>query len=196
MAHPANTTIRTERSFDELIDDAISRNGFAVVPVGYGDASAPGGGDPAADHPWSYSVGLSAVGLPELVLLGLDPLAAHFAMCWVATEAMSGRPVAADQRLDVAGIGIKVVEVPEEWLLTDPSRMAAWFDHARRHGRAVGLPRLRQVVWADAEGRFPDDPTIRPGVDQPQVVLRDDPVSVPHRSHRTARRARRVGQVA
>lgn len=179
----------SDSSHAALLDAAVDRHGFAVVPVGYGGCTVPGCCGPAASHPWTYTVGLARRGLPELVLLGLDPLAAHFALGWVATEALAGRPVAPDRAVELRGTAIKVVAVPDEWVLTDPERMAAWFAARTRHGGPSGLPAVHQVVWADREGRFPDDPSCRPAVSEEQPVLRDDPFSLPHRAPRAVRRA-------
>ena len=187
MHHATHTDPRSP----ETIDRAILRHGFAVVAVGYGDCGVPGCCSPPEAIPWSYTVGLSQVGEPELVLLGLDPISAHLAISWVATQALAGRPVPLDQPFDLRHVATKVVDVPDEWLLTDPERMAVWFADREHHERPSGLPRVRQVVWADDQGRFPDDASYRPPVALVQPMLRDDPFSIPHRAARAGRPATR-----
>jgi Domain of unknown function (DUF4262) len=184
MAH----SIHSQITFFEQLDASIERDGMAVVPVGYGRCSDRRCCGPATNQPWTYTVGLSLLGLPELVLMGLDPVAAHFALTWVASEARAGRPIPDDHPFELKGVGVKVVDVPDEWLLTDPDRMAVWFGHQALRSHSIGLPLLRQVVWADAEGRFPDDPTCRPATAERQPILRDDPFSLPHRSRLSSKR--------
>ena len=172
------------------MDAAIETYGFYVISVGYGGCSVPGCCGPVDRHPWSYTIGLSQRGLPELVLMGLSPVSAHFALSYVANEALAGRPVPLGDRIELAGAAIKVVEVPEEWVLTDPDRIGQWFEERFRHERTTRLPELRQVLWADAEGAFPDECGCDPSVREQQPVLFEDPFSVPHQYQRDGRRGR------
>jgi Domain of unknown function (DUF4262) len=176
--------------FLQQIEAIIAAHRFAVVPVGYGGScSQPGCCGPAAEQPWTYTVGLSRVGLPELVLMGLNPGDAHFGLDWFAKASLAGKSFALDQVIDVQGQSVKLLAIPNEWLLTDPTRMSVWFGQQAHHRLAIGLPRVVQVVWADPEGRFPDDVGYRPEHALRQPILRDDPVTHPHRSSRDLRRA-------
>jgi hypothetical protein len=76
------------------------------------------------------------------------------------------------------GVGVKVLTVPDEWVLADHARMAAWFE---LYGGAR-LPEIHQVVWADAAGSFPDDPGCASWVVREQPILRDAPLHYPLRS--------------
>jgi Domain of unknown function (DUF4262) len=182
------TSTHSTDPFLNQLDETILMHGMAVIPVGYGGCSDKRCCGPAARQPWTYTVGLSLFGLPELVLMGLDPVAAHFALSWVADEARAGRPIAVDRPFVLRDVGVKLVEVPDEWLLTDPDRMAVWFGHQALRARSIGLPRVHQVVWADADGRFPDDASCRPATSAHQPILRDDPFSLPHRSRLISKR--------
>ncbi|MEZ5215852.1 MAG: DUF4262 domain-containing protein [Ilumatobacteraceae bacterium] len=177
--------------YAERIDASILEHGHAVVAVGYGECSIPGCQcEDRAAHPWSYSVGLARLAQPELVVLGLTLEAAHFVIDAVARRRATGDIPPPDTPFEVDGVAVKIVDVPDEWFLTDPDRMAVWLDEVERRTGAWALPPVQQIVWADAEGRFPDDPSCLPEVARQQPVLRDDPFSVPHRSRRELRRAR------
>lgn len=161
----------------------IASHGFAVKCVGYGVCSVPGCRCRVRDrNPWTYTAGLSAVDLPELVLMGLEPGPAHFAVSWIANQRRGGHTVAVDQPLLLEGVTVKVLPVPDEWVLCDTSRMAAWFEHFDTGTAAIQpLPVIHQVVWADAAGRFPDDPRCAQWVVREQPILRAAPLHHPQR---------------
>jgi hypothetical protein len=169
----------------------IIAHGFAVVPVGYGGCSDPACCGPRARHPWTYSVGLAGTGHPEVVLMGLAPTSAHFAISWVAGEQRAGRPAPVGEPFTLEGVRVKLIEVPSEWLLTDPSRMAMWFAHYDPTGRSERLPAVRQLVWADADGRFPDDADCDAHVVRQQPLLDVPPFRYPEPPPRQQRRAAR-----
>jgi hypothetical protein len=157
----------------------IASHGHAVIPIGYGGCSVPGCCGPALKHPWTYTVGLVEQGHPEIVLLGLDPHSAQHGINWVAAEAKQGRPVPLDRPKTVDGVGIKLIEVPGRWLATDLNRMAMWFNHYRPGHASVRHPDVCQLLWADAQGRFPDDPLCDPKIVAMQPVLASDPLRFP-----------------
>ena len=177
----------TTQFLDDL-DVIIARDGFAVVPVGYGGCSVPGCCAPSARLPWTYTIGLWQAGLPELVLMGLEAVSAQFALNHVGYAAIAGQTIIDERPFELEGVGVKVVDVPDEWLLTDPDRMGLWFGVRSRRDGPIRLPALRQVMWADAQGRFPDDPSGRSSNAHHQPVLRDDPFSQPHVVSRSSRR--------
>jgi hypothetical protein len=180
---------------DRSTASRIASHGFAVNSVGYGMCSVPGCHcAPRERHPWTYTVGLTGLGQPELVLMGLDPVPAHFAISWVAAERRAGRPVLLDQPFLIDGHPAKVVDVPDDWVLADPARMAAWFAHYGAMSDV--LPDVEQLLWADAAGLFPDDPQCAGWVVREQPILRDAPLHHPRRvagQHERHRRRRRVG---
>jgi hypothetical protein len=179
----------------EQVDAIIRAHRFAVIPVGYGGAcSQHGCCGPAAEQPWTYSIGLAHLGLPEFVVMGLNPGGAHRTVNALGDDALAGLERRLDEPFTVNGLQVKLVTIPDTWLLTDPSRMGTWFNLNAVHRRVIGLPRLIQVVWAHAEGRFPDDAAYKPDSASRQPILRDDPVSQPHRSQREARKLTRHQQ--
>jgi hypothetical protein len=169
----------------------IATHGFAVVPVGYGGCSDPACCGPRSRHPWTYSVGLAEVGQPELVLMGLSPSSAHFAISRIAEAGRAGRPAPVGEPFTLERVGVKVIEVPAEWLLTDPSRMAMWFAHYDPSSRSARLPAVCQVVWAGANGRFPDDPGCDELIARQQPLLDSPPFRYPEPPPRHQRRAAR-----
>jgi hypothetical protein len=184
--------------FDDLLApyvrqlaSAIATHGFAVVPVGYGGCSDPACCGPRARHPWTYSVGLAEIGQPEVVLMGLTPTSAHFAISWIAEQARTGEPVPVDDPFELERVRVKLIDVPSGWLLTDPSRMAMWFVHYDPSGRSRRLPAVCQLVWADADGRFPDDPDCDDAVASQQPLLDAAPFRYPEPPPRQQRRAAR-----
>lgn len=119
------------------VQDAIDRRGFGIVSVGGSARSAE----------FSYTVGLSEQGLPELVVLAV-------------------RPADAVRLLDLWGdyLREKSVVLPGETLRTGPWLLEAVAverpeEHLLVAHRFYG-DRLRalQLVWADAGGRWPWDP--------------------------------------
>jgi hypothetical protein len=184
---------QTERSTVSL----IASHGFAVNSIGYGACDVPGCHcGVRIRNPWTYTIGLAQIGQPELVLMGLEPEPAHFVISWVANEGRAGRPVPLDEPVLLDGVGVKVLSVPDEWVLGDRNRMAAWFAHFGAAESSMPLPEIRQVVWPDAAGRFPDDPRCAEWVVREQPLLRDAPLHYPKRSAGPAIRHQRRGRPA
>jgi len=156
----------------------IAAHGFALFSVGYGRCSVPGCCSPTSKHSWTYTVGLVEFGHPEIVLLGLDPESAAHGINWVGKQARLGRPLTVDAPALLDDVGIKLVDVPLEWLWTDLSRMAMWFDHYASHP-TMRLPDVRQLVWADTAGKFPDDPSCDAKTRAAQPILSLDPARYP-----------------
>jgi hypothetical protein len=136
-------------------------------------------------------VGLAEVGRPELVLVGLAPTSAHFAISWIAEKVRAGQPVPVDDPFELERVRVKVIDGPSGWLLTDPSRMAMWFAHYDASGRSRRLPAVCQLVWADSDGRFPDDPDCDAAVARQQPLLDVVPFRYPEPPPRQQRRAAR-----
>jgi hypothetical protein len=161
----------------------IATYGFTVHSVGYGICSVPGCRcTTRLRNPWTYTVGLSGAGLPELVLMGLEPRAAHHAVSWVADERRASRAVPLDDPFVLDRVRVKLLTVPIEWVLADHDRMAGWFKHYATVNGGARLPETQQVVWADAAGLFPDDPGCAAWVVREQPILRDSPLHYPLRS--------------
>lgn len=169
----------------------LDQGGVAVIHVGYG-CDVPGCCSSPALVPWSYTVGLTALGRPELVILGLGFDETHD----LVTSIMEIGDIATEQAFERNGRLVKLVDVPDDWVLTDPDRTARWFHFRLGAEHWPALPELRQIVWAGADGRFPDDPRGLPECAPVQPLLRDDPFSLPLVAARPKRRAGRHHRAA
>lgn len=98
-----------------------------------------------ASPPFSYTIGLHAFGLPELLVTGVSPQRGRALLDYFAEETMLGGPPAPGDRIEMGPRArIEVVEV----------------DHPDAHmgiGLALSGPDVRalQLVWTDAFGRWP-----------------------------------------
>jgi hypothetical protein len=136
----------------------VAHRGFAVVAM-EGDRT---GWD------WAYTVGLHAsAGHPELVVVGLPASIAGALVEVVGEQVLEGLRLDAAATLAVEPFRLRVVGV--SGAATD---RGPWFDV----GRCVldvpvgAFPPVLQLLWADADGRFPGMVTDR-SVPEPQPVL-------------------------
>lgn len=123
-----------ELTYDDYLDTVIlplvHQNGWAVQGV-------------SGRQPFAYTVGLTDCGLPELVITGMDEVAAATVL-----NAVAGQVLRADlvigTRVHLCGLALEVIHVdrPELHLLT---AMTLYGDDVR------GL----QLVWPDDRGRYP-----------------------------------------
>jgi len=99
---------------------------------------------------FSYTVGLAARGLPELITLGLPSDAAHHILNDAARRLLAGNRFEPGQRLyDLATMPMAVRVVDDaDARRTCPSAF-------RRYAEGC---RLLQLVWPDRAGLFPGDP--------------------------------------
>lgn len=169
----------------QIVDDlrrVIDRYRFGVCLVGYGGCSTPGCCGPRAATPWMYTVGLSRVGLPELVLMGGEMRPCWLLVNLVAERRLSGMSVPLGTPLQIDGLAVRVEEVPGAWLDQDLDRMASWFRlevDRRPDFDFLARPEVQQVVWADGSGRFPDDAGCSQHVVRSQPLLKQDWTSFP-----------------
>ncbi len=173
------------------LSSAIVRRGFALVPVGFGGCSAPGC-DCADDDgdAWAYTIGLAEQGHAELVVLGLAPVHALELATWVQAEHRAGRSLREGETRWYGDLAVRLDPVPQEWLAHDPDRMSFWVRHYRPGRRTLHAPPIAQLLWGDAEGRFPGEPGCDPIVNDCQPVLSSDPYSYPASLRRPGRRVR------
>lgn len=94
--------------------------------------------------PFAYTVGLTPLGLPELLVTGLPHEQAATLVNRVATQWRHAGSVAAGHQFDVDGRAVEVVEVPV------PS--AHLYVAIELYGEQI---RAAQLVWADERGRWP-----------------------------------------
>lgn len=117
----------------------VEEHGWLVV-------SGPLGADlPAA----TSTVGLTARGLPELAVVGLDPATGGALLHEVAARLTSGRVLVDGD--PVPGL----LDAGTDPCLDEPVRPLVPLPAADLYGDAVVV---RQLVWADAQGRLPGDP--------------------------------------
>lgn len=167
----------------------VTVHGLAVIPVGYGDCAVSGCCAPSAAHPWTYTVGLTELDHPELVLFGLHPHNAHHAFTALHEAIEDGELPPRDVPFVIDGVRVKLVAVPQDWIETDTARMAMWFS-CYDDGSDRSRPEVLQLLWPDPEGVLPDEPGCAPDVILAQPLLAEDPYSVPVRPNRAARRGR------
>ena len=116
-----------------------------------------------ADKPrdgWAYTIGRMRRGLPELVVLGLDPYVAQNLLNFI------------DENWDDVLNG----DHDDSWqLIPIPDRIwetTTYLAGADRDAEERNLERLAmQVVWADDEEGFPWDPDFDRKVAKPQRIL-------------------------
>ena len=168
-------------------EEIIDRYGFVVQHVGYGRCSVPGCRctTPSA-KPWSYTAGLTTLGQPELVMLGPSIDMAHHLVNVLVEARREGEFGLGVGDFDLCCSDVRIVEVPNRWVLADRSRMASWF----RHYGTRDLPVIQQVLWPDRFGNFPNDPGSQPGFRKRQPLLRDHPLSYPRLEGRSSYRRR------
>ncbi len=141
------------RTEAELLDDlraVVRKFGWAVEDV---DA----GPDPD-DVPCSYTVGLTAMGHPEVVVLGLPAAAAHDYLYLVVEGVRLGRRYTSGLRTEeLTGPGAPAVFIQA----LDTSRLTAV-------EQIYGTVEALQLVWPDSSGHLPWEPGFRnPSTAQP-----------------------------
>ncbi len=184
-----STTLRSELLLQ--LSRSIVRHGFALVPVGFGECIVPGCDCAPDEDPWIYTIGMAEAGHPELIVLGLAPAHAGALTSWVFERHRQGRSLPIGRPDEFDGVPVKLVRVPSQWLAHDPSRMAMWLAHYGPGRSTVPAPPVAQLLWGDAEGRFPDDPACDPQVSVGQPILAADPTGYPRRAPQPVRRSGR-----
>ncbi|HWD03988.1 MAG TPA: DUF4262 domain-containing protein [Amycolatopsis sp.] len=103
--------------------------------------------------PWAYTVGLTARGLPELLVVGLAPNLASALLTALAEHALSEGPPRPGEVYSMRRLpSVEIVAVAE------PS--AHLLIAAALYGREI---QALQLVHADEAGRFPWSPSYRDG---------------------------------
>lgn len=147
--HGEDCDVCTSRAIDDVrsrVEASIASHGHAVIGIA-GDAGNP-------FH--SYTVGLSDVGWPELVVVGLEEGQARTVINSVVASLRSR------ERRPVAGMVLDdAVNVPLALHAVDPLRGPTWTrvaaDHHARSGFATTGYAVLQILWPDVDGRFPTD---------------------------------------
>jgi hypothetical protein len=134
--------------YEERILSCVERYGCFVVSVFAGE-------DDAWTPPLSYSVGFTkSLGQPEVINLGLPRETGHEVINALYAQCADGLEIFDGQRIDslFAGYPCIMRPVDESWLIQSYFASALWF-HRTQMGS--GLKNVFQMVWPDADGRFP-----------------------------------------
>ncbi|MFN6548182.1 DUF4262 domain-containing protein [Mycolicibacterium nivoides] len=122
----------------EQLRRMIDHHGWAVIGV---FPTTPTDG-----APFSYTVGLTDRGLPELAVYGLQPRAAGGVLNTVARHAIDGGELAPGQRITgllAGGLPLTVIEMTDTTDMTSVREL---------YGAVLAA---QQVIWPDADGRMP-----------------------------------------
>ncbi len=131
-------------TFTDRLRARVAEHGWMVLGV-FASAEAPD------LTPWHYTVGLTDAGLPELLVSGLGATQGQEVLNAAAARHIR-RPIEPGMVDDVASMPLKVLPGP-----TGEHVQQAWNyvgDPQRRDPQRV---RVLQLVWPDAEGRFPGE---------------------------------------
>ncbi len=106
---------------------------------------------------WAYSIGLNhSFGHPELLLVGLEAPIAGALVEVLAGQVADGRRIAAGDEVVLDGVlELRASAVDDLWC-----GMGDWFTLGREVMSSWGRrwPDTVQLIWSDAEGRFPERP--------------------------------------
>lgn len=134
----------------DSVRDLVARFGHAIQAVGDGDGTL-----------YAYSVGLAAAQGSELLTIGLPARVAFRILNDLAAK-LAEQPIADGE--DIHGLAAGLPLRLKTHLVIDP---ANHIDRTELVSVSLRLgyhvPYVRQLVWPDASGRFPDDP----GYDHP-----------------------------
>lgn len=143
------STHRADEYWQSILD-LVDEHGWAVTVV-FGGEDDQGGLTPS----FSYTVGLSAKGLPDLLIFGLPEQSAHPILNAIVRKAFDGQIALRDGQVvrEAANLPLKlrVIEPAEKGLETalGARRFAAENGHEAQ---------ILQVLWPDLAGTFPDEP--------------------------------------
>jgi hypothetical protein len=131
----------------ELCRNDIALGGYSVAAIIADESGCD----------WAYSIGLHhSFAHPELVLVGLEAPLAGAVVEMLASEVGSGRRIADGERLTLeGGLRLRARAVEPLWL-----GLGDWFNLGREVMAIWGerWPESLQLVWSDAEGRYPERP--------------------------------------
>jgi hypothetical protein len=139
---------------DELLFDIhskVERHGFAIQHV-MGERDAPS---------WGYTIGLLALGHPELIVFGLDAESTAGVLHRMFDEIAAGtfRPVGrdAEQVLGAPRLPMRLLPVPDEHWDCDGDRLCIAVEYYDAIGWDRSPRQALQLVWATPSDHFPWD---------------------------------------
>lgn len=114
----------------------------------------------------SYTVGLSARGLPEIILMGVDPRTAN-----ILLNAAAEKLIAGVFQAQTGSIVTEVANMPLRVKQLSTTQFSHFGRMAMLHGETFShaVPAF-QLVFPDAMGRFPDDPACDPTMREIQDI--------------------------
>lgn len=145
-----------DNEYERKLLENVERVGWQATNV-LGDEEGPG---------FAYSIGFPhSFGVPEILIVGLDSSRAYDLLRTVAEAAASdpGLDVPSLSAVHVDGHPCRFLPVPRT-RYADFVLSAIWFHEGSEFD-------LLQLVWPDAEGRFPWHGEVRPEVRRVQPVL-------------------------
>lgn len=112
--------------------------------------------DSPQENDFAYTVGLTSLGLPEIIIVGsMDPLIQHVLIgSLTAKYKERGAFFGVSNELLQNGLRVDLVEVD----CTAPKTKEFIVQALGYYGSDVGKVRLVQIRWPDAQGRLPDEP--------------------------------------
>lgn len=146
--HPNGAAVMNNDHFLQDLDAVIAQHGWAVQGV-----VAEEGVVVAGPPSWCYTVGLEDRGLPELLIVGLDPRTAQTILNDAAQHLIDGAAWSHGDRVEelLRGYDMAVVAVTDE-----VATAGDWFNVAfARRGSRTDLDVL-QLVWPDRDGDYLD----------------------------------------
>jgi len=131
----------------EMCRSDIALGGFSVAAIVADETGCD----------WAYTIGLhQSYGHPELLLVGLEAPIAGAVVEVVARRVAEGFRIGAGDAVALdGGLELRASRVDELWC-----GMGDWFNLGREVMSSWGLrwPESIQLVWSDAEGRYPERP--------------------------------------
>lgn len=127
--------------------------------------------DGGANVPFAYTAGRSAIGLPEVVLVGfagstIDTMLADSIDVFVEHGSVARRRCHHFTR-----ISLRLDAVPIDWVRRHVDRFPAWPVDYDDFDVELGPPELLQLVFSGPDGRFPDDPYAEPRLVEVEPLL-------------------------
>lgn len=136
MSKPS-TKANMQRYFEQL-GRLVAEHGWAIQGV-------------MSNPPYSYTVGLADAGLPEVVVMGLDPRTSQVVLNDVARNLKNGELVLSEER-DFDEV---FRSFPARFRRLSAQEAAAALKVATTYHGSV--PQAWQLVWPDPHGFFPGD---------------------------------------
>lgn len=130
------------RRFQADIDRSIAQTGIHIQPILPSDENPP----------YVYTVGMTLIGAPELIVFGLPPqVAASMIHKMFAEMRMGNRPKNQKDIIDLASVPLRLENVSRSAVDEFTGQGDAYLvSHGHR-------PKYQQLMWPDEQGIFPNE---------------------------------------